>query len=88
MPRNGCLVLTDMQDAKLRLLCEKCGLRRQYDIQALINKIGNVAIPDLVNELAKRNGCEEFQPHNIGRRCSLRAKRADDPAWVASAPQA
>jgi len=88
MPRDGSLVLTDLQQPKLRLLCEKCRLRRQYDVQQLINHIGNARILALIPELARRNGCERIRAPGPVDQCGLQMRRPNDPVWIASATTA
>lgn len=86
MPRNGAMVLTDLEDPKLRLLCEKCGLRRQYGVQELLNKVGNAMLPGLIAELARRNGCARVPARVISDQCGFRIRAAEDSVWIASAP--
>lgn len=76
MPLHGAMLLLDLPGPKLRLVCGKCGLRRQYDIQALVNKIGNAMVPGLLDELALRNGCAKIPAPTISDRCGLHL--ADD----------
>lgn len=60
MPANGAMLLSDVTTDKLRFECA-CGLRKQYDVAALRTRIGNTGLPQLLDDLAKAEGCQKVK---------------------------
>ena len=71
MPRNGAYYLSEFQGKKVRIKCDACGLRRQYDGTELFNRIGDWNMVALRIELAKRNGCAKSESPSIYDRCKV-----------------
>lgn len=71
MPLHGALLLSDLSGPKLSIYCRYCDLRRRYDRQALINKVGNVKVPQLLEALAKAEGCSRHPPKSWSERCGV-----------------
>ncbi|WP_182085218.1 hypothetical protein [Aureimonas sp. ME7] len=86
MPLDGGVLLSERESPKLRLFCRKCGLRRQYDNEALIARFGDAQVPRLISELARLNGCQRAHKGDINDFCGLRGRTTDDPEWIASRP--
>tara|TARA_R110000765_G_scaffold266176_1_gene365551 strand:- start:205 stop:465 length:261 start_codon:yes stop_codon:yes gene_type:complete len=62
--------LADFAGRKVIVRCEACGLRRQYDADAMLARIGDVRLPELRLRLAMSEGCARV--HNTFHdRCGL-----------------
>lgn len=68
MSKNGALWLSEIAD-KVRIECD-CGLKRQYDAEALLARIDDLPMPSLLNKLAKANGCTKTE-NPFSDRCRL-----------------
>lgn len=68
MPKNGALWLSEIA-AKVRVECD-CGLKRQYDAEALLARIDDLPLPSLLNKLARANGCTKTE-NPFSDRCRL-----------------
>lgn len=55
--RHGPPRLTDHRGGKIAVLCEKCGLRRRYDADAMLTRIDDITMPLLLIEIARAEGC-------------------------------
>ena len=49
--------LSDHRGGKIAVTCEKCGLRRRYDANAMLERIGDRQMPLLLIEIAQAEGC-------------------------------
>ena len=49
--------LSDHRGGKIAVACDTCGLRRRYDASAMLARIGDRAMPMLLIEIAKAEGC-------------------------------
>ena len=63
--------LSDFAGRKVIVLCKKCGLRKQYDANAMLAKIGDVRLPELRLKLAEAEGCDKTKNAYYDR-CALR----------------
>lgn len=62
MPTGGANTLGDLRQRKLRISCAKCGLRKQFDVAALIERCGRDAkLPTLKDKLTR---CDKL---DVGR---------------------
>jgi hypothetical protein len=52
MPRDGAILLTDLQAPFLRVVCEPCGRRGSYGVARLMAKHGDAKLTDLLPVLA------------------------------------
>ncbi|RVL88558.1 hypothetical protein CN131_22970 [Sinorhizobium meliloti] len=70
MPRSGAWWLSErLYWKKIRVQCE-CGIKRQYDAKALIDRIGDRSMPGLLADLSAAIGCAKSA--NLYRdRCKL-----------------
>lgn len=54
MPISGANTLGDLRQRKLRISCEKCKLKLQFDVAELLRKCGpDEKLPDLKNRLTQ-----------------------------------
>jgi hypothetical protein len=54
MPRDGAMLLSDLTEPMLDLVCAKCGRAGRYSVARLIAEHGaDVKLPDLRHRLAK-----------------------------------
>lgn len=49
--------LTDFAGKKVIVQCEVCGLRKQYDADAMRARLGDIRLPELLVKLAVGEGC-------------------------------
>ena len=56
--------LTTLTADKIAIECD-CGMKRRYDRQALLARIGDHDLPSLLRKLAAAEGCERAQPTNV-----------------------
>jgi hypothetical protein len=52
MPRDGAIILTDLQAPFLPVVCEPCGRRGRYAVARLIAERGDAKLTDLLPALA------------------------------------
>ena len=52
MPRDGSLILSDVQHPTLTIVCEPCGRRGQYNVARLLEEHGDAKLTDLLRTLA------------------------------------
>jgi hypothetical protein len=52
MPRDGALVLSDLRQPTLSIVCEPCGRRGRYSVAKLMEQHGDAKLTDLLQELA------------------------------------
>lgn len=68
----GARRLSQFRRCKIRVECDRCQLRRQYDGSALFERAGDVSMPDLLTKIAVGLGCTlNVAPTPNGRRCGL-----------------
>lgn len=68
MPRGDAWWLSELV-FKVQIECE-CGLKKQYDAKALLDRIGDERMPSLLPRLARANGCTKTE-NQIRERCKL-----------------
>jgi len=68
MPRNNAWWLSEFV-LKIRVQCE-CGLKKQYDAKALLDRIGDQCMPSLLPRIARANGCTKTE-NKVRDRCRL-----------------
>lgn len=49
--------LSDHRGGKIAVICEKCGLARRYDANAMLDRIADMPMPLLLIEIARAEGC-------------------------------
>jgi hypothetical protein len=52
MPRDGAVVLSDLRNPTLSIVCEPCGRRGTYNVARLIERHGDAKLTDLLQTLA------------------------------------
>lgn len=68
MPKGDAWWLSEFV-LKIRVECE-CGLKKQYDAKALLDRIGDERMPSLLPRIARANGCTKTE-NQIRDRCKL-----------------
>lgn len=70
---KGARTLFEFAGRKIHVECLKCEIRRRYDGDAMIARVGrNVVMPDLLNRIARGNGCFlNDAPTPNGIRCRM-----------------
>ncbi len=49
--------LSDIAGGKLAVSCQRCGMKRRYDVAAMIDRVGDVSLPELRLMIARAEGC-------------------------------
>ena len=62
--------LIDFAGRKVVVQCEACGLRKQYDADAMLARTGDIRLPELRLKLAVSEGCLRA-PNTFYDRCGL-----------------
>jgi len=66
MPRDGALVLSDLRQPTLSIVCEPCGRRGRYSVARLMEEHGDAKLTDLLQTLAD---CQKARSASIHDRC-------------------
>jgi hypothetical protein len=66
MPRDGAVVLSDLRNPSLSIVCEPCGRRGTYNVVRLIEQQGDAKLTDLLQTLAN---CPKARSASIRDRC-------------------
>jgi hypothetical protein len=66
MPRDGSLILSDVRDTTLTIVCEPCGRRGRYNVVRLMTEHGDPKLTDLLATLAD---CSKARSPSIHARC-------------------
>jgi hypothetical protein len=66
MPRDGALVLSDLRNPALSIVCEPCGRRGAYNLARLMEQHGDAKLTDLLLTLAN---CPKARSASIHDRC-------------------
>jgi hypothetical protein len=66
MPRDGSLILSDVPDPTLTMVCEPCGRRGHYNVDGLLEEHGDAKLTDLLRTLAD---CPKTRSAIIHDRC-------------------
>ncbi|NTG94241.1 hypothetical protein [Rhizobium rhizogenes] len=62
--------LSDHAGGKVIVTCPTCGMRRQYDVNAMLEKIEDRPMPSLLAVIARAEGCERVD-NLYSDRCKL-----------------
>jgi hypothetical protein len=68
--------LSDYWGKKLSVTCEKCGIKKRYDINALLEKAGDHCMPDLRHVMARALNCPNVE-NVYSDICQIRLNEAD-----------
>jgi hypothetical protein len=64
--------LSDHLGQKIIVKCDICGKRRQYDAQAVLDRLDeDMTMPDLVRHIAKADGCAKAINRQFEQPCGL-----------------
>jgi hypothetical protein len=66
MPRDGALILSDLRQPTLSIVCEPCGRIGRYSVAKLMEEHGDAKLTDLLQELA---ACPKARSASIRDRC-------------------
>ena len=66
MPRDGAVVLSDLRNPTLSIVCEPCGRGRTYNVARLMEQHGDAKLTDLLQMLAN---CPKARSASIRDRC-------------------
>jgi hypothetical protein len=66
MPRDGSLILSDVREPTLAIVCEQCGKCGRYSVARLIVQHGDVKRTDLLQTLAD---CPKARSLSVDDRC-------------------
>ncbi len=69
MPRDGAMILSDVRQPTLELICEQCGRSGRYSVARLLAKHGDAKLPELAAQIAD---CPEATTASIYDRCKDR----------------
>lgn len=69
MPRDGAMILSDVHQTMLELLCEQCGRRGRYNVARLIAQHGDAKLPELAAQIAD---CDKAKAASVYDRCKVR----------------
>jgi RNase P subunit RPR2 len=73
-PGSGARRLHEFRNQKIRVICDRCGMSRRYDGNAMLATVGSdFLLPELLTRIAIAEGCERnLAPTPNGKRCGLR----------------
>jgi hypothetical protein len=72
MPRDGSLILSDVREPTLTIVCQQCGRYGRYNVKQLIAVHGaDAKLTDLLVMLAN---CEKARSVRVHARCKLGSK--------------
>jgi hypothetical protein len=66
MPRDGAIVLSDLRNPTLSIVCQPCGRRGTYSVARLMEQHGDARLTDLLQALAD---CPNASVASIRDRC-------------------
>jgi hypothetical protein len=66
MPRDGALILSDIRNSMLSIVCEPSGRRGAYNVARLMEQHGDAKLTDLLQTLAD---CPKARSASIHDRC-------------------
>ena len=78
MPRDGAWWLSEMTGHKIEFYCEKCTLSGSYDAQRILAALGDITMPNLLDELAEREGCQQVRTLTWNDKCNARYTRSPE----------
>jgi hypothetical protein len=66
MPRDGSLILSDLREPTLSIVCAPCGRRGRYSVAKLMEQHGDAKLTELLVTLA---ACPKARSASIYDRC-------------------
>ena len=70
MPEGGATLLSDLARDALAVLCDRCGRRGRYSVAGLLERHGDIGLPDLLAVLAR--DCPKRIPNLFDDMCAAR----------------
>ena len=64
MPRDGSLILSDVREPTLAIMCDACGRRGRYRVETLIAEHGDAKLTDLLEALADCPKARSISAHD------------------------
>jgi hypothetical protein len=82
MPRDGAVVLADLRNPTLSIVCEPCGRRGTYNVVRLLEQHGDAKLTDLLHARQLSEGALGQHPRSVqgGVRRAGRIVQADEEA--------
>jgi hypothetical protein len=65
-------LLSEFPSQKVIVSCEKCGLRRQYDRNAMVRTGGDRTLAHFLDEIVVRVGCPKANSLSFYERCGAK----------------
>ncbi|WP_131922186.1 hypothetical protein [Aminobacter aminovorans] len=65
-------MLSEFPSDKVIVSCDKCGMRKQYDRDAMVRAGGDRTLTHLLDEIIARIGCTANKTFNIYDRCGAK----------------
>jgi len=65
-------MLSEFPSDKIVVTCDKCGLRKQYDREAMLYAGGDRTLAHLLDEIVERVGCTKNQNFSVYDRCGAK----------------
>ena len=76
MPHDGWMILSDVREPTLAIVCWPCERRGRYNVEKLIAKHGDARLTDLLVTLAN---CAKASSVTVHDRCKVRYARYYGP---------
>ena len=70
MPHDGAVVLSDLRNPTLSIVCEPCGRRGTYNVARLMEQHGDAKLTDLLDARQLREGALDQYPRSV--QCGVR----------------
>jgi hypothetical protein len=67
MARSGAIILSDIREPTIVIVCEQCGRQGTYGVGRLIARYGNAGLPDMLNLLSA--DCPKRMANSSTDRC-------------------
>lgn len=64
--------LSEFPSDKVIISCEKCGMRKQYDRDAMLRAGGDRTLAHLLDEIVARVGCPKANSLSVYERCGAK----------------
>ncbi|AWC22044.1 hypothetical protein CO731_01500 [Aminobacter sp. MSH1] len=65
-------LLSEYPSDKVIISCEKCGMRKQYDRDAMVRTGGDRTLAHLLDEIVARVGCPKASSLSVYDRCGAK----------------
>lgn len=65
-------MLSEFPAQKVLITCDKCGMRKQYDRDAMVKAGGDRTLAHLLDEIVARAGCTRINTLSVYDRCGAK----------------